>query len=47
METREAIRSRRSIRRFEEREVPEEFLREILQMGIWALRAGTISPGGL
>jgi len=36
METKEAIRSRRSIRRFEEREVPEEFLREILQAGIWA-----------
>lgn len=36
MDVLEAIRSRRSIRRFEPRPVPDELIKEVLEAGIWA-----------
>ncbi len=44
MEVLEAIRSRRSIRRFKPDPVPERLLLEILDAGRWAPSGGNIQP---
>jgi len=40
----EAIKTRRSIRRFKEVEIPEEDLKKILEAAIWAPSAGNLQP---
>ena len=44
MELFEAIRSRRSIRRFRDEDIPEEDLKKILEAAIWAPSAGNLQP---
>jgi nitroreductase len=40
----EAIRGRRSVRRFREGRIPDEHLRVVLEAGIWAPSAGNAQP---
>lgn len=44
MDTMEALRTRRSIRKFEDRPVPEEMVREILDAAMMAPSAGNAQP---
>ncbi len=44
MELMEAIRTRRSIRKYEDREIPEEMIREILDAAMMAPSAGNAQP---
>ncbi|MDI6642646.1 MAG: nitroreductase family protein [Candidatus Hodarchaeaceae archaeon] len=44
MEVLEAIRTRRSVRKYEKRSVPEEFVRKILEAGRWAPSASNAQP---
>lgn len=44
MEVRKAILERRSIRKFEEKDVPKETLQKLLEAGVWAPSAGNVQP---
>jgi nitroreductase len=44
MDVFDAIKSRRSIRAFQEKEIPEEFIEKILDSARWAPSAGNIQP---
>ncbi|MEM2987192.1 MAG: nitroreductase family protein, partial [Nitrososphaerota archaeon] len=44
MDVFEAIKSRRSIRAFQEKEIPEEFIEKILDSARWAPSAGNTQP---
>ena len=44
MEVKKAILERRSIRKFVEKDVPNEMLNELLEAGVWAPSAGNIQP---
>lgn len=44
MELMEAIKTRRSIRRYQEREVPRELLEEVLEAACWAPSADNLQP---
>ncbi len=46
MELVEAIKSRRSIRRFEDKPVPGEILRELIDTAVWAPSASNEQPWG-
>jgi len=42
MEVYEAIKGRRSVRKYRKREVPKELVKEVIEAGIWAPSAGNV-----
>ena len=44
MDVRTAVRGRRSIRKFKQKEVPQEIIREILEDALWAPSWGNTQP---
>lgn len=44
MELMEAIRGRRSVRKYEERPIPRELLTQVIEAGTWAPSGGNIQP---
>lgn len=44
MDVKEAIKARRSIRRFKKDPIPEDLLREVLEAATWAPSAGNVQP---
>ena len=44
MELMEAIRTRRSVRRYQDREVPRELLEELMEAACWAPSADNLQP---
>ena len=44
MELMNAVQTRRSIRRYQDREVPEELLQELLEAACWAPSADNAQP---